>query len=101
MISAPATGCCCSNCCSNVSAGGQVEQPSEVNSSTTTGWRAASVAGVCAFALTAKGKHMKSSANDVVIFVIFVAAPEECLIAFTSFTSFIANRVDYPSTTKV
>src|SRR5271155_1432591 len=79
MISAPATGCCCSNCCSKASAGGQLEQPSEVNSSTTTGWRPASTAEVCAFALAVKGKHT-SSANESLI-----AAAEECIIVFISF----------------
>src|SRR4029077_16907749 len=34
--------CCSERCASNSSAGGQLEQPSEVNSSTTTGVRAAS-----------------------------------------------------------
>src|SRR5260370_2302269 len=37
MISAPATGCSCSSFISSASAGGQLEQPSEVNSSTSTG----------------------------------------------------------------
>src|SRR4029077_9671524 len=34
---APPTGCVRSSCCNNASAGGQLEQPSEVNSSTRTG----------------------------------------------------------------
>src|SRR5580700_3286353 len=42
MTWAPSTGCCSSSPASNASAGGQLEQPSEVNSSTTTGVRCAS-----------------------------------------------------------
>src|ERR1700687_5943932 len=39
MIFAPATGCCSSSLASKASAGGQLEQPSDVNNSTTTGVR--------------------------------------------------------------
>src|SRR5260370_40712884 len=46
MTSAPLTGCTCSSFARRVSAGGQLEQPSEVNSSTRTGVRF--VCGVCA-----------------------------------------------------
>jgi hypothetical protein len=40
MISADATGCSATSRSSNASAGGQLEHPSDVNSSTTTGVRA-------------------------------------------------------------
>src|SRR4029077_7293264 len=39
MISAPTTGCCSASLASNASAGGQLEQPSDVNNSKTTGTR--------------------------------------------------------------
>src|ERR1044071_847626 len=39
MTRAPGTGCRRSICCSKASAGGQLEQPSEVNSSASTGTR--------------------------------------------------------------
>src|SRR5260370_31794462 len=39
MISAPATGCCSASLASRASAGGQLEQPSDVNNSKTTGTR--------------------------------------------------------------
>src|ERR1700693_136001 len=57
MISVPATSCCACNFCSNASAGGQEEQPSEVNSSTTTGLRTASTEEVCPLAGDAKDEH--------------------------------------------
>src|ERR1043166_5073989 len=37
MICAPVTGCVNASCCSSTSAGGQLSQPSDVNSSTTIG----------------------------------------------------------------
>src|SRR6266853_2216805 len=39
MTSAPATGCCSATLASKASAGGQLEQPSDVNNSKTTGTR--------------------------------------------------------------
>src|SRR5258706_67204 len=39
MISAPGIGCCSSSLASKASAGGQLEQPSDVNNSQTTGTR--------------------------------------------------------------
>src|SRR6266853_32558 len=39
MTSAPATGCCSATLASKASAGGQLEQPSDVNSSKITGTR--------------------------------------------------------------
>src|SRR5271165_2017843 len=57
MISTPGTGCCASSFCSNASAGGHEEQPSEVKSSTTTGLRPASTAEFCAFASAMKTEH--------------------------------------------
>src|SRR5215510_12348369 len=44
MISAPSTGCSATRRPSNLSAGGQLEQPSEVNSSTSTGTRSEAAA---------------------------------------------------------
>src|SRR5712675_735187 len=41
MTSAPATGCCSATLASKASAGGQLEQPSDVNNSKTTGTRSA------------------------------------------------------------
>src|SRR5580765_4998207 len=41
MTSAPATGCCSATLASKASAGGQLEQPSDVNSSKMTGARSA------------------------------------------------------------
>src|SRR5271154_2229584 len=46
MISAPATGCDASSFRNSSSAGGQLEQPSEVNSSTSTGERVPSALAV-------------------------------------------------------
>src|SRR5690242_8081199 len=60
MISAPGTGCCSASLASRASAGGQLEQPSEVNNSNTTGTRALAVpAAFCAgpaWQVTAKVK---------------------------------------------
>src|SRR3989442_1212411 len=50
MISAPPMGWSVSSLLSNASAGGQVEQPSEVNSSTTTGVRSTCASAACATA---------------------------------------------------
>src|SRR5712692_658535 len=47
MISAPAMGWSVSSLLNNASAGGQVEQPSEVNSSTTTGVRSTCASASC------------------------------------------------------
>src|SRR3954467_13732219 len=52
MISTPATGCSFASLLSTASAGGQLEQPSDVNSSTTTGTRADGVDVDCATAVT-------------------------------------------------
>src|SRR5258705_13677689 len=52
MISAPLTGCTCSSFARRVSAGGHVEQPSEVNNSTRTGVRL--VCDVCATPVAVK-----------------------------------------------
>ncbi len=46
MISAPATGCCSASLASKASAGGQLEQPSDVNNSKTTGTRALALLAV-------------------------------------------------------
>src|SRR5258707_5143426 len=46
MISAPATGCCSSSFASRASAGGQLEQPSDVNNSRTTGTRTLALVAV-------------------------------------------------------
>src|SRR4029077_5321809 len=48
MISAPATGCCSASLASNASAGGQLEQPSDVNNSKTTGTRTLALLAVLA-----------------------------------------------------
>src|ERR1700730_13555569 len=53
MISAPVTGCCSSSLASKASAGGQLEQPSDVNSSRTTGTLAPGLLALAA--LTACG----------------------------------------------
>jgi len=42
-------GCFSSNCINKTSAGGQLEQPSEVNNSTMTGFFSPSVGGVASF----------------------------------------------------
>src|SRR5208283_4640220 len=65
MISTPATGCCCSNFCSKASAGGHEEQPSEVNSSTSTGVRGASVAGDCAYNSEPEIAQKRASAEAI------------------------------------
>src|ERR1039458_1759477 len=74
MISTPATGCCACSFCSNASAGGQDEQPSEVNNSTTTGLRPASAAEVCASASAARAeqpiKRARGSLNTAGKFLI-------------------------------
>src|SRR5439155_25419072 len=57
MICAPATGCIVASCCSSTSAGGQLSQPSDVNSSTITG-----VAGA-ATGRTAVAAAMATSAS--------------------------------------
>jgi hypothetical protein len=46
MICAPFADAPCSSCASSASAGGQLEHPSDVNSSTTTVFRCAAGAGV-------------------------------------------------------
>src|ERR1700756_2792365 len=48
MITAPAMGCCASSLASKASAGGQLEQPSDVKSSRTTGTLTVLLAGFCA-----------------------------------------------------
>src|SRR5579859_8109178 len=50
MISTPATGCSLRSFVSNASAGGQLEHPSDVKSSTTTGTRAGAACSVSASA---------------------------------------------------
>src|SRR3982751_2954915 len=51
MISTPGTGCSCASLLSSASAGGQLEQPSDVKSSTTTGTRADGAGVDCAAAM--------------------------------------------------
>src|ERR1700730_15931215 len=57
MISAPLMGCAWSSFASRASAGGQLEHPSEVKSSTRTGGRL--VCGVCA--APGSGKEVKAN----------------------------------------
>src|SRR3954453_21477801 len=51
MISTPGTGCSCASLLSSASAGGQLEQPSDVKSSTTTGTCADGAGVDCAAAM--------------------------------------------------
>src|SRR5579863_5030306 len=91
MISAPATGCCACRVCSNRSAGGQEEHPSEVKSSTTTGTRPACAPEVCPFAIHAKAKPTpkRKSTRD-----FFDVAAERLLIAVTSSTKLMRVRTE-------
>src|SRR5580704_2452870 len=58
MMLAPGTGCALPRCESSASAGGQLEHPSEVNSSTRTG------VGVASAKLDATGSFFNSAADE-------------------------------------
>src|SRR6266849_5571426 len=97
MISAPATGCCSSSIASKASAGGQLEQPSDVNNSKTTGTRTlAPPAGPAEFCecplwqvsarikASAEGRRcdrsfIRSTAPHVITYYVFWLSADEML----------------------
>src|SRR6266403_55343 len=83
MTSAPATGCCSAILASKASAGGQLEQPSDVNNSKTTGTRSAArfaVAGaVCvepAWPIAARAAAKAKTSDGKIEFSFIATAPE-------------------------
>src|SRR4249920_1566891 len=89
MISAPAMGWREASLPRRMSAGGQVEQPSEVNSSTRTGVRSAwvgadcGVAAICGFACEVANRSVAKARRSSVFFIFMTPLKEldSCLIA--------------------
>src|SRR5260370_33644654 len=100
MISAPAIGCCASSLASKASAGGQLEQPSDVKSSKTTGtltvllaglwacgapdpdWQVAATIRVRAAGSRSDGCFMLAQLLQFTTYYVFCGLPDETSIAF-------------------